>query len=157
MSIPRLLLLAVLIASCATPALAQSPPAKNHFPAPPLLGTPTPAPALDWQTQIPAFRPSAPTSLQTQPLPALQPRTISRLHASANLQLLAQNGLRATKLRIMAQNNNTCYAIRDYQFKQENPASDATSFTGVSTCQPRASIQMKGAAAVQMRGAVLIR
>ena len=45
--------------------------------------------------------------------------------------------------RVTRGNGQVCYSIRDYQFRQENPGSDATTFSGSSTCRPTKSIHLK--------------
>jgi hypothetical protein len=47
----------------------------------------------------------------------------------------------------MAMNDERCYAIRDYRFSRENPASDATRFAGSSTCEPANQVHLKSAGA----------
>jgi hypothetical protein len=39
-----------------------------------------------------------------------------------------------------------CYAIRGYDFTREDPASDATRFTGSFNCQSASSVQLKAVA-----------
>ncbi len=45
----------------------------------------------------------------------------------------------------MAMNDERCYAIRDYRFSRESPASDATRFAGSSTCEPASQVHLKSA------------
>jgi hypothetical protein len=45
----------------------------------------------------------------------------------------------------MAMNDERCYAIRDYRFSRESPASDATRFAGSSTCEPANQVHLKSA------------
>lgn len=45
----------------------------------------------------------------------------------------------------MAMNDERCYAIRDYRFNRESPASDATRFAGSTTCAPANQVHLKSA------------
>jgi len=50
----------------------------------------------------------------------------------------------------LALNDERCYAIRDYRFSRENPASDATRFAGSSTCEPANRVHLKSAGAASL-------
>jgi len=50
----------------------------------------------------------------------------------------------------LAMNDARCYTIRDYRFSRENPASDATRFTGSSTCEPASHVHLKSAGAASL-------
>jgi hypothetical protein len=50
----------------------------------------------------------------------------------------------------MAMNDERCYAIRDYRFSRESPASDATRFAGSSTCEPANQVHLKSAGAASL-------
>ena len=57
----------------------------------------------------------------------------------------------APKIMVTARNEGTCYTIRDYEFKRDDPKSDATRLTGYSTCQPRAQLLLRGTGAGTVR------
>jgi hypothetical protein len=61
------------------------------------------------------------------------------------LGVLAQRML-ARKMLPSPGNRSLCYSMRDYQFARDNPASDATSVTGYSTCQAAGQFQTKAVA-----------
>ena len=50
----------------------------------------------------------------------------------------------APKNTLTARNEGTCYTIRGYAFTRDDPKSDATRFTGYSTCQAAKQLQLKG-------------
>ena len=57
------------------------------------------------------------------------PRLYAAAPDSDALQRLLQSK------RVTRGNGQVCYSIRDYRFRQENPGSDATKFSGSSTCR----------------------
>jgi|HubBroStandDraft_4_1064222.scaffolds.fasta_scaffold168635_2 hypothetical protein len=118
MSIPRLLILSVMMLAWVAPLGAQS-PEKG--------ATPPPADGLN----LPRTTPVAPgTGEDTSTA-----RTASKLLQSKLLQ-------RALALE---QDNATCYSIRLYRVKRDDPESDTTRAASYSTCQPSARFQVKTA------------
>jgi len=113
MSIPRLLILSVLILTWVASVGAQSPEKNAASP---------PADALN----LPRTTLVAPGTGED----TFTARTASRLlqHALA-----------------LEQNNVTCYSIRLYRVKRDDPQSDTTRAAGYSTCQPAARFQVKTA------------
>jgi hypothetical protein len=117
MSIPRLLVLLVLTLACVAPAGAQSSEKSSGKDA-----VPQPAEGLN----LPRTTPAAPATGDD----TINVRTASRL-----LQhVLAQE-----------QNSATCYSIRLYRVKRDDPESDTTRAAGYSICQPSARFQVKTA------------
>jgi hypothetical protein len=66
-------------------------------------------------------------------VPPLNLKRLDLLSGTASQLSQAERSLAAKAL--MAQNHERCYTIRDYQFRQETPGSDATKLSGSSTCE----------------------
>jgi hypothetical protein len=47
--------------------------------------------------------------------------------------------------RVLSQDDATCYSIRSYRVKRDDPESDSTRLVGYSTCQPSNRFQVKAA------------
>ncbi len=151
--------LAILLAVPVCAAVAQS-AGKAPFGAVPLLGAP-PALPLNQSAQIPAFSASAlhrdgddPFQLHLgepylDPGRATEAQRLPGFSTIPNVRgilgLLAQRML-APKMLPSPGNRSLCYAMRDYQFARDNPASHATSVTGYSTCQAAGQFQTKAVA-----------
>ncbi|MGD0567831.1 MAG: hypothetical protein ABSA78_05455 [Candidatus Sulfotelmatobacter sp.] len=118
MSIPRLLILSVLILTWVASVGAQSPEKNAASP---------PADALN----LPRTTLVAPGTGED----TFTARTASGLLESR----LLQHAL------ALEQNNATCYSIRLYRVKRDDPQSDTTRAAGYSTCQPAARFQVKTA------------
>lgn len=147
MVVSRLLVPSLLIAVSMVPAIAQSSPAapptaipfSSHSPlggvVPPLqfswqIATPPQTPQLGGQSDSFKFR------LSQKSLGAIrQGRGIG------SMQLVRPSLPRNTVVQLRGP--QACYAIRSYDFTRDDPASDATRFTGSSTCQSAASVQLK--------------
>jgi hypothetical protein len=128
MSIPRLLILSVMMLAWVAPLGAQS-PEKG--------ATPPPANGLN----LPRTTPVAPaTSEDTSTVRSASRMVDSKLLASKLLESrLLQRAL------ALEQDNATCYSIRLYRVKRDDPESDTTRAASYSTCQPSARFQVKTA------------
>lgn len=137
MYIPRLLVFSLLISACVVSAAAQS-PSDN-------------IPGSFYSEPLDALPQDAVANLRL--IPIQRPIDIDRLHfPSAKLE-----GARAGEhdwnirvpshldKRVLDQGDATCYSIRAYRVRREDPASDMTKPAGYSTCQPATKFQVKEA------------
>ena len=136
MVIPRLLVLALLSAASTVPGTAQSSSA-------------TPSTANPYASQWPQNGVAPP--LQFGPQVATPP---FQLHLSPkSLGAIAQGSVVVPGQRrwmvvpgnrvLQSVAPQACYAIRSYNFSKQDPGSDATRFTGSSTCQLVSSAKLK--------------
>lgn len=143
MSVPRLLLLSLLISLCVATAAAQSSPNNNSSssqPASMLLRSPQ-ASTGSFQFQLPFLADrqsldneatmSGNAPLVTPPLDAQAPDSL-------------QNNLTPQ------QDEKSCFTIRAYRVVRESPDSDTTRPAGYSTCQPTTRFQLKQAVETQV-------
>jgi hypothetical protein len=74
----------------------------------------------------------------------LSPKVLNAIRRGNNpaLAQLAQPRI-PSRVTVPPGNQTVCYAIRSYDFTRDDPASDATRFTGSATCQSVASVQWK--------------
>jgi hypothetical protein len=123
MRVLRYLALPLMFSAC---ALAQSVPAKD----PAIRFAPVqvqPAPQSEFQ-----LSPVTPQSgLVGRSLPAIAVAQSNLAQAIAQLQPV--------------QDNTVCYAMRSYAFARESAGSDATRWTGSSTCRPASQVKLKSA------------
>jgi hypothetical protein len=135
MRIPRLL--AMLILVCAAPVLAQSP--QDNIPG-------------SFFSEPPgALPPDAQANLRLNPIQ--RPIEINRLQspyskpdaAGADEHDWAFKPWPQPHARVLSQNDATCYSIRSYRVKRDDPESDSTRLVGYSTCQPSNRFQVKTA------------
>jgi hypothetical protein len=132
--LPRLLILSLLIPTCAAPVAAQSSPDKSPFSfwtpqngMNPPQGFRLHTPALSQTTQTPQLhQPLHWIALNFSYIPFLPPKFSS--HSVT-----------------LAQNATPCYTIRSYRFAREDPKSDATDLVGYSTCQSGTEFHRKDA------------
>ena len=132
--LPRLLILCLLIPTCAAPVAAQSSPDKTSFSFwPPKNGV---NPPQEFRLHIPALSQKAQAPQLQQPLPwdALNFSYIPFLPPKFSSHSVT-----------LAQNAAPCYTIRSYRFARESPKSDSTNLVGYSTCQPAAEFCKKAA------------
>jgi hypothetical protein len=120
MYIPRLLLLALLIAVCVAPVAAQSLLEPDRILAASQL-------RVDGLTAPPEFRVH---------VLVLAPNVRARIR-----DIQPQLSLDST----LAQNDTDCLTIRTYRVTRDDPKSDTTRLAGYSECQPAARFQMKTA------------
>jgi hypothetical protein len=118
MHIPRLLILSALSLAWVAPVWAQS-QGKDA------------APQQPDGLSLPRTIPAAPGTTDETSAARVTPRLLQR---ARTLQQLALN-----------QNDATCYSIRVYRVKRDDPESDSTKPAGYSTCQPSARFQVKTA------------
>ena len=121
MSIPRLLLLALLISLCVVPLAAQSSPDKI------LVSS---QPQMEGLVAPPEFR------THVLVLPPLSPNVRARIR-SVQTQLSFDSTL--------AQDDAVCYSMRSYRVTRDDPGSDSTRLAGYSECQPATRFQLKAA------------
>jgi len=130
MLVSRLLLLSMMVSVPAVSAMAQTAPPAGNAAVPPQL-SPAPEPG---QIRVPQLQLHAPTVI----IPSDgSPRLFAAVPDADALQRLLPGK------RITRGNGQVCYSIRDYRFRQENPGSDATKFSGSSTCRDAKSIHLK--------------
>jgi hypothetical protein len=157
MVIPRLLLLSLLASSPVAPAFAQSVPT-------------APAEGADGTFQVPFTQPNLPMQFGTsvvKPSGAPESKVQSNLFqtplAAKRFRLSPSNAVGVAQLiqpqlpsrmSIAPSGPSTCFAIRSYDFTRESPASDATRFSGSSTCRAASSAHLK---AIAEPGSVLPR
>jgi hypothetical protein len=133
MSIPRLLLLSLLICPVGATAAAQSP--NNSDSSRPTLARPQTAQAgtapFDFLVTFLADERKLSDNDGTDPrgTDSIVPRP------------------RDSRARVLTlqQDEKTCYTIRAYRVARESPDSDSTRPAGYSTCQPTARFQLKEA------------
>jgi hypothetical protein len=152
--------LSLLISSGAGQALAQGamPQGKGLFSSTPLAGAPvfaqdsrgrTPALSLNALGEAqggqaePSFKLNGTIAFGATPGTLLRGAKPNAFHPQTPW-LIAN--LAIAKSQMLARNQRPCYAIRSYQFAQDEPGSDATRATGYSTCMAGAEIRLKGAA-----------
>ena len=152
--------LAILLAIPACAAVAQS-AGKSPFGPVPLLGTPPAVAPVDTPLRVPEFSANAlrrPGDSQFQlhlEQPYLDPGRVpdgqrlpsfSTIPGGRHILGLVTHVDMARGLNALGPNRQVCYAMRNYQFTQGNPASDATSLKDYSTCQAAAQFQTKAVA-----------
>ena len=150
MLVPRLLALSLLITASIAPVAAQSSPA-----------APSPANPFSWQSPLRAIPPmqfgAAPVAPPRNAKPGVSPLSANQLSLTQKkLEALSQGhaigpiqlGLLGLSGKALMQLHGPerCYAIRGYDFTREDPASDATRFTGSTNCQSASSVQLKAVA-----------
>lgn len=154
MVVPRLLVLSLLIAASVTPATAQFSPAAPSTANPfssqlPPNGSVPPLKFGAIPTQNPQLgAPFNPSPLTVSPFkPYLSKKALDAISQGKTIgpmQIVRPDLL--GKVLLLPRQQATCYAIRSYDFTGEDPASDATRFTGSSTCQSVASVKFKAVA-----------
>jgi hypothetical protein len=148
MSIPRLLVLSFLTLATVASAVAQSSPRANAVPG--LV-----SPIQFGPGEVAAPHEATPFG-QTSPF-KLGTVAVNQFNLSQKTLKTISEGtwFNATQLRqlgpalnevIRSRSQRACYAIRSYGFTRDDPASDATRFTGSSSCEPANSVQLKAAA-----------
>jgi hypothetical protein len=119
MSVPRVLLVALLISMCAVPVAAQSLAEKNPvlelLPTPPQDGQ---AGVRVDQFQLSPHRDEV-NPWHLIPAPEFQAPVLAR--------------------------DATCYSLRTYHVTRDDPESDSTRFASYSTCQPTSGFRVKDA------------
>lgn len=136
MSVPRLLLLSLLISVCVATAAAQSSPNNNSGssqPASLLLRNPQTG-ASSFQFQLP-FLADGQSVNNDATMSGNTPLVTPPLDAEALDSL--QNNL------TLQQDEKSCFTIRAYRVVRESPDSDTTKPAGYSTCQPTTRFQLK--------------
>ncbi|MGA8540376.1 MAG: hypothetical protein WB566_12810 [Terriglobales bacterium] len=128
MHIPRLLLLALLIAVCVAPVVAQSSLAPDKIPS-------ASQPRLDGLIAPPEFR--------THVLPL--DRSVRARIRDIQPELTLDSNLDSTLDSVPAQDEEDCLTMRTYRVTRDDPRSDSTRLAGYSECQPAARFQMKTA------------
>ena len=140
MRFSRLLLPSLLVILCAAPGVTQSVVSpQNRFSSSPLLNGQIPAYSLHNRWVVPFLKGgSTPKKLQASP----EIKVPNLLHqAATNRSVTVLTG----KLNHPPTLAQRCYTLRQYQFEQEDPRSDATRFKDFSVCQPAATVHLKGA------------
>jgi hypothetical protein len=126
MSIPRLLVVFLLVALCVAPLRAQSAKESN-----------------------PAFSQfESASQLQEQSWPGTMPDSARPGEDEFNLTPRLQRHAHRSSLSgepALAENESTCYFLRSYRVTRDDPDSDSTRPAGYSTCLPGTRIQMKSA------------
>ena len=130
MLISRLLLLSMIVSVPAASTAAQTAPPAGHAAVSPQL-SPAPEPG---QVRVPALQGHAKILM-------IPSGGSAKLYAAAPAPEALDRLLQGK--RITRGNGQVCYSIRDYQFRQQDPGSDATTFSGSSTCRPAKSIHLK--------------
>jgi hypothetical protein len=138
MRIPRLLAVSLLILFCVAPVLAQSP--QDNIPG-----------SFFSEPPSAALSPDAQANLRLDPIQ--RPIEIDRLYfphakpdvAGASEHDWAFKPWPQPRARVLNQNDATCYSIRSYRVKRDDPESDSTRLVGYSTCQPSNRFQVKAA------------
>ena len=129
MSIPRLLILSLLVLLCAQRVAAQFSPARSHTSSKSLR---------DGLVAPEEFRLSLPAQdfqgLKEDERPGTRLQTPAEFHARS---------------LTLEQDDEFCLNIRSYRVTRDDPESDSTRLAGYSECQPAARYQMK--TAVDMR------
>jgi hypothetical protein len=113
MSVPRLLILSVVILAWVGPVGAQSPEKSAVSP---------PADGLNLPRTTPVAPGTGDDTFTVRAPSRFRPQVLS-----------------------LQQNDATCYSIRLYRVKRDDPESDTTRVAGYSTCQPSARFQVKTA------------
>ncbi len=138
MYVPRLLVPFFLVALGVVPLVAQS-STENSFAFSQSESLRSGAPLLSTQDVIDAGR--FPTSARLDDLSAPEA-------AGANedeFNLTPQRLLRGLRSPVLAEDDSTCYFIRSYRVRRDDPESDATRPAGYSTCLSASRLQMRSA------------
>jgi hypothetical protein len=137
MCIPRFLAISLLILVCVAPVLAQSP--QDNIPG-------------SFFSEPPGELPGdAQANLRLNPIQ--RPIEINRLQSPYSKPDAARvdehdwtfKPWPQPHARVLTQNDATCYSIRSYRVKRDDPESDSTRLVGYSTCQPSNRFQVKAA------------
>jgi hypothetical protein len=134
---PRLLASSLLILVCVAPVLAQSP--QDNIPGS-FFSEPPGALPPDAQANLrldPIQRPIEINRLQS---PYSKPDAVRLDEHDWTFKPWPQPHARA-----LNQDDATCYSIRSYRVKRDDPESDSTRLVGYSTCQPSNRFQVKTA------------
>jgi hypothetical protein len=135
MRVPHLLAISLLILVCVAPVLAQSP--QDNIPG------------SFFSEPLGALPPDAQANLRLNPIQ--RPIEIDRLYFPSAKPEAARAGEHdwafkpwpQSHKRVLARNDATCYSIRSYRVKRDDPESDSTRPAGYSTCQPAGRFQVK--------------
>jgi hypothetical protein len=134
---PRLLAISLLILVCIAPVLAQSPQDN--------------VPGSFFSEPLGALPPDAQANLRLDPIQ--RPIEINRLqspYAKPDAAPVDEHDWTfkpwpQPHARVLNQDDATCYSIRSYRVKRDDPESDSTRLVGYSTCQPSNRFQVKAA------------
>jgi hypothetical protein len=137
MSISRLIVIPLLTAVCALPAVAQAPLARASATLPPQVKLPSDS---SDRILVEQFR------LPAKPLLDSHDGTFAGLSPN-ELQPSQGFPLRRFLKPDTAQEDwaSTCYSIRSYRMKRDDPQTDVTRPDGYSTCQPASRFGVKSA------------
>jgi hypothetical protein len=140
MRVPRLILVSSLIAICIAPAAAQS--GRETSPWISSHGTlPTQSPILDGQQSLAPANPELKLVFPNQadnPFRSEQPRFNPDWQRQFKIEI-------PSDLPAHLDDAGTCYAIRSYRVKRNDPQSDSTTIAGYATCQPATRFSLKNA------------
>jgi hypothetical protein len=142
MRFSRLLLSSLFVTLCAAPSVAQSAASpQDRFSSSPLLNGQAPSYRLHSHSVVPFLKDG--TALgEVQASPNFKvPNLMDQPAPSRSWTILTG------KLSTPPPLSQRCYTLRQYQFEQVDPRSDATRFKDYSACQPSGQVHLKGALA----------
>jgi hypothetical protein len=137
MRIPHLLAISLLILVCIAPVLAQSP--QDNMPGS-FFSEPPGALPQDAQANLRLNPIQRPIEVNRLYFPSAKPEA-----ARADEHDWTFKPWPRSHKHVLTQNDATCYSIRAYRVKRDDPDSDSTRPAGYSTCQPASRFQVKEA------------